>query len=100
MAKGIKIEEWVKIKEKGTCCVKNMAWETPYIIFERHNGQQMIWHSDNANEAFEWLRINQNVQLFAFLYDDHLRRVTVLATFGDMDSEEGMTVKTFGMKRK
>jgi hypothetical protein len=48
-----------------------------------------VWHSDNANAAYEGLREDDVVRLEAYAYGDRLRRVTV--TKGE---------KIFGMKRQ
>ena len=100
MAKGIKLDEFVTVKSKGTSCVGMMAWETPYIEFRRANSQLIYWHSENAAIAYEWLRAEQTVRLLAFLYGNRVRRVTVVASFGNLDDDEGMTIKRFGMERK
>ena len=76
--KGIKIDGEYIVAMTGSALVGCMSWETPYVYF--HNGDSanvMVWHSDSSAEAADHLSVGQTVQLNAFLYGDHLRRVKV-----------------------
>ena len=79
MAKGKKIETTVMVTKTGTSCIGMMAWETPYVRFLTPINGEVVWHSDNAQGAHYALTEGQIVKIRAFLYGDHLRRVTVTA---------------------
>lgn len=46
--KTTRIHETVLVVAVGHSCIGCMAWESPFIVFRRNDGQQLLWHSDNV----------------------------------------------------
>ena len=67
------IEGIVRIKKIGHACIGCMAWESPYIIFERMNGKEYVWHSDNIPEILDRHGLKHNYNLENKVYHVRMR---------------------------
>lgn len=101
--KGTRINSPAEVTETGTRLVKNMSWETPYILFRLPNGDEAMWTSNEAEEAVYMAR-GTAVHVSAFAYPVpgsrpgvfSLRRVVVTRKFPDGETEHYGSRKLIG----
>jgi len=80
------------VEYAGSMLGRNMGFETPCVEFHLADGRKVIWHSDAAGQFVVYCNGERpSCMLWAFVYGDRLRRVSVSA----MDSKG--EIKTFGM---